>query len=363
MLEEDLARFDGVAEGGGRELTSALLDAAALPLPETQQLAEDLTRELDPQHLGIPWLEGLDTARRILLSDYATSAANTTVTNLFHSALHLLELREVSKAASDRVRYDPTLRPIPPGRPTLRGQLDDELAEMHIAGFLRGVGSALDCHAVPFAMLFALPCDVRHRFTFGAMRNSLRDSEPHRDLHNRFERWVADSGVPGWLDWTIDMRNAVVHAPRRLSLALLRSFIEGPPRLARLLPRTPKLTDVEVFRDTRTHTESYLQEDAVQTLEGVRASAVALLEQMSAAMREELTLRRDNPSPQPPSQWRKVEPPVRPDFRGYAPGSVQLPRGAAIMAHPVMTHRMSASSTQNDRQRRRWRSFYEEGEA
>ena len=102
----------------------------------------------------------------------------------------------------------------------------------------------------------------------------------------RLEAGIAATGTPGWLDWTLDLRNMLVHRGRRMEYG---QFVPRTPSLygadgqsvlrARRvahLPRDPGRSDVEVFLDTPW--TLVLTEDSERTLQGLINSTKALLE-------------------------------------------------------------------------------------
>jgi len=152
-----------------------------------------------------------------------------------------------------------------------------------------------------------------------------------------FEAGIAAAGPPGWLDWTLDFRNMLVHRGRRFEFG---QFVPRSPTLyganardccgraaSRSFPATPAGPDVEVFLDTPW--TLVLTEEAEQTLQGLIGSTKALLETTAERSLDLWCWRRNHPAslPQPAAQWPNGRSTRSTGFNGYAPGTLELVPG------------------------------------
>jgi hypothetical protein len=181
----------------------------------------------------------------------------------------------------------------------------------------------------------------------------------------RLEASIAAAGPPGWLDWTVDLRNMLVHRGRRIEYG---QFVPRTPvlygadalpvlraRRVTHLPRDPGRSDVEVFLDTPW--TLILSEEGERTLQGLVNSTKALLETTARDLIELWRWRRQNAQslPQPAAQWRDGRSTKSTGFNGYAPGTLELAPGMA-MVHPVVARRIHAVAL-NDLERPEWATF------
>jgi hypothetical protein len=181
----------------------------------------------------------------------------------------------------------------------------------------------------------------------------------------RLEADIAAAGPPGWLDWTLDFRNMLVHRGRRFEYG---QFVPRSPvlcgadaqRLLRArrvthLPRDPGRSDVEVFVDTAW--TFVLSEEAERTLQGLIGSTKALIESTAQDLLDLWQWRRDHPASltQPLAQWPNGRSTQSIGFNGYAPGTFRLAPGMA-MVDPVAARRFHAAAL-DDPSRLQWATF------
>ena len=146
--------------------------------------------------------------------------------NMTEAALHWLEFLDAAERDSarfaDAVQIEngrPTIVPPRPGSPL--DQLTPDLVRVHYAGIVRALASALDCLAGVVIGVAALPISIL-RADFDKARAKLKRIAPANDgekMQAQFaamlEAGIAAAGPPGWLDWTLDFRNMLVHRGRR----------------------------------------------------------------------------------------------------------------------------------------------------
>lgn len=251
-------------------------------------------------------------------------------------------------------------------------QLGHELIRIHYAGIIRALASALDCLAGVIIGVTALPTNIL-RADFGKVRTVLsKISEAANDSERmqirfgaRLEASIAASGPPGWLAWTLDLRNMLVHRGRRLEYGQVVPLTpalygaDGKPvlraRRAAHLPRDPGRSDVEVFLDAPW--TFVLTEGSDRTLQGLIHSTKALLEAAAKDLLEFWTWRRNHPAilRQPLSQWPQGRSTHSTGFNGYAPGTLEVVPGEAIM-HPIAARRIRSAAL-DDAARPQWATF------
>lgn len=125
---------------------------------------------------------------------------------------------------------------------------------------------------------------------------------------------ISDAGPQGWLEWTLDFRNMLVHRGRRLELGQflpVEPVLFGPdcqpaPRARRVaqIPRDPGRSDVEVFLGMPWNT--VLHEEGQRTLRGLMSSTTQLVETAASHLIDVWRWRKSNPADlrQPAEQWK-----------------------------------------------------------
>jgi hypothetical protein len=293
------------------------------------------------------------------------------------AALHWLEYLDASDRDSDRLVESVRIRnghlAIEPPRP--RNALDElspVFIRIHQVGLIRALASALDCLAGVIIGVAALPisilkADFNRAQTHLHKMSSASDagSEEQAAFAVRLAENVAVSGPPGWLEWTLHLRNMLVHRGRRLEIG---KFVPRTPALygpdgqtllrARRvahLPRDPGRSDIEVCVDTPW--TFVLSEGDQRTLEGLLGSTKELLERTARDLRHLWAWRRENPQSlrQPTEQWSAGLSNQRTGFNGYEPTSLEMGPDMAMM-HPVVALRFRAAAL-DDGSRPQWASF------
>lgn len=243
---------------------------------------------------------------------------------------------------------------------------------IHQAGIIRALASALDCLAGVIIGVAALPLSILKADFAGARRTLGKIAGPanagakmQAQFSARLETAISASGPPGWLDWTLDFRNMLVHRGRRIEFGQyvpITPVLYGPdakpaPRARRVshLPRDPGRSDIEVFLDTPWNL--VLHEEARRTLEGLMSSTINLLEATARDLLELWQWRRDHPGDfrQLAVQWPSGPSTKSTDFNGYAPGSLDLKPGVGLM-HPITARRIHAAAL-DDPARPQWMAF------
>jgi hypothetical protein len=376
MRREDLDILGRPYAQPASEPGKVFRSALGLPLPESTQLREMVLQDLDPDKFGIGWWQSdAGTKRRILISDHLVQCLITLETNLVEARLHLLEvlgcMEDEARFLADAVVLDPM------GRPTIRlpaprnavDELPRVMLDLHVGGFFRALGSALDCLGAVAIGILALPLPILLA-DLGKVRKFLATPRKDDDGHHLWKSFGEDlhglidsAGPSGWLDWALGFRNMLVHRGRRLHFVLLEQRpsilgADGAPivraRPIHLLAQDPGRSDIEVLVDGL---PPALTESADVTLQELLRSTVALVEGSATFLAQIWTARRQAPGdlPQPMAQWPRVPSGPPPSFLGYEPGRVPTKPNLAAMA-PDWLLRLRAASLDGSA-RRNWETF------
>ncbi len=314
------------------------------------------------------WAPGPGTKRRILIADQLYCCVRSMEENMMEAALHWLEHENASERESwQSVIIDqdgkPRPEPLPPN--CARDLHAATLVRMHYCGIIRALASALDCLGGVIIGVASLRCSIL-KADFKVVRKFLGQIAGESDGTIRqvefakvLESGICSSGPSGWLDWTLDFRNMLVHRGRRLEYG---HIVPVPPfrgfngRRVALLPRDPGRSDVEVL--VAAPHRLLLTEDARLTLRSLIASTKSLLETTAAGLLELWCWRRSNPSalPQLAEQWKNGPSIESTGFTGYAPDTVAVEPGSRKTAHPVTLCRFNAAAV-FDPVRELWQTF------
>lgn len=318
--------------------------AAGVPMPSAERLRLEILGDLDDKVRGIGWWKDhLDIHRRILIGDHLHGSTSSVIRNVAEAALHLSEYeawREKFDSLHARLM---TLPPqLLPGRaPELRARfpartprldLIEKSSAMHCAGVFRAAASALDCMAAAVVGVEALPTAI-FRADFNSLRGFLgrgANEERYRVLRERIESFVAAAGPPGWIEWTIEMRNMLVHRGRRMLFASFTPHSTGildgtgttehlRTEVQEFLPRLPGCSEVQAMI-TGGLAGLLLAGEAVTTCRGVLRSTRKLLEACAEHLLATWIARRKDAGQirQPAEQWKHIllKNPI--SFAGYS---------------------------------------------
>jgi hypothetical protein len=362
MRATDLARL---SEPYAEHLEPTEEDARAaigLKLPHWASLESEIFADfVERQPYGIGWwAPAPGISRRILIADQLSCCLASVASNMTEAALHWLEYLDASDRDSARLAHAVKMLPSGPvidlPRPrSVSEQLAPDLVRMHQAGMIRAIASSLDCLAGVIIGVAALPqsilkADFRQARTVLARINDAANAgaKAQADFAARLESTITAAGPQGWLDWTLDLRNMLVHRGRRIELGQylpITPVLLGPdgkpaPRARRVsrLPRDPGRSDIEVFIDTPW--KMVLHEEGTRTLQGLMDSTVLLLEVAAEHLLDLWQWRRAHPGDlrQPVDQWKNLPSKKSTSFNGYAPGSLPLEPSMGMM-HPITARR------------------------
>jgi hypothetical protein len=340
-------------------------------VPSANKLVGEIFDDLSRQSYGVSWWQTVNVHERILIGDYLYQCAEGIEANLVEAKLHLLEWLhvrdQIDKRFADVISRTPhgTLQQkLPPAEAPI-DDLPNKLEAMHICGFFRAIGSALDCLGGAIIGVLGLNYCLRYNDIDKAKKELAKVKNPQtpgEQLQASFkdflETQIKDCGPEDWLIWTDRYRNMYVHRGRRIT------FGEFVPREVlfydaeeRLIPRwksnlhlatNPDKSDAEAF----VKSDIVLREDAEKTLGGVFKSTRDLLEAVCERLVSIWQERRNDSSliEQPPSQWKpnmKVC-----NFSGYDQLAEPLDV-SGMTGNPVLFQRMLAAATM-DHQRHVW---------
>jgi hypothetical protein len=379
MRPDDLARLNEPYPEDVEPTDADARAAIGVSLPYWTALEDEIFADFTVQPpYGIGWwAPDPGASRRILISDQLNCCLESVAGNMTEAALHWLEYLGASDRDSarlaDAVKITPTGLVISPPRP--RGPLEHlcpEFIRIHQAGIIRALASALDCLAGVIIGVAALPMSIlradfdRARAKLAKINGALNvGADMQAQFAAQLEAAISATGPQGWLDWTIDLRNMLVHRGRRIELGQylrITPVLLGPdgqpvPRARHVshLPRDPGRSDVEVFLGMPWDT--VLHEEGQRTLQGVMGSTAHLVETMATHLIDLWRWRRGHPTDlrQPAEQWKDGPSTQSTGFNGYAPGSLALVPGQGMM-HPVTARRFHAAAL-DDAARPQWAAF------
>lgn len=371
MRPEDLANLEKQYSGPNGSSDEAFAAAVGVDVAPLRALAAEIFGDLDDTHglFGVGWwFPHPGTQRRIAISDYLLRVVESVGVNLVEARLHQLDSLAAFEAEDEfiarAVDYD-NRGAIEVKMPPRTRPLDDLprlLRDLQIAGFFRAIGSALDCLAAAVVGVLGMPERIQFAdlgtVVKGLAKPIAANSPeailwiPVRDALDR----VGNQPHAGWLEWTLQYRNTLVHRARPISLLSLKPR----PTLARaghpvphirtsqvlMLARDPRRSDVEVLQDTR---GPILTEDARSTMECILNSTIGLCEEVGGLLLDAWRQRRADPAllPQPAKQWPSYPSAAPSVFDGCSPGEEPYDPGQ-FTASPSIAKRMMAACLLDD---------------
>jgi len=307
-----------------------------IPVPGAVRLKRAILEDLDEEDKGIRWWKTPDLRRRILIGDQLVVCCSSVVGNLIEARLHLDGLvsarREFDDVYRDAVSIQPSGLQLRHPRRAPHTDILPRTEEAHIAGFLRAAASALDCLGATIVGVMGLPTDMLKADLRAARRlpkSATTPAEAAQDsFRARFETLVETNNPAGWLEWTRQMRNMLVHRGRRMTVVELAPrptpvlLPGGAPylrtRVTMRLPRDPERSEIQAM-SAGGLTALVLPGDAVDCATGLLQSCRRLIEGTCDELVTVWRTRRDNPDliPQPDEQWPSLDLPQSASFGGY----------------------------------------------
>jgi hypothetical protein len=154
---------------------------------------------------------------------------------------------------------------------------------------------------------------------------------------------LAQSGPDQWLDWTLGMRNMVVHREHRGKMVIADQQKDHSYKIWRYPPSNPNLSILQGLRAAGDALKDYyLNEDLQKTLEGITGSTNATVAASVQSLRAVWENRKAKPSliVQPLEQWTGNRRPIT--FAGYNPGGPGLSKQSGLLLNPSDWKRMRA---------------------
>lgn len=367
MRRADLEGLKTPYKDPKQEIDRRFASAIGADTPHAREITSLIFNSLDKTNFGLPQLSTLPIHERILVSDYLYQCATSIETNLIEGKLHYMEwldyVEQHGKRLSDLARNNNKM-------PKSEAPIDDlpgELEKLHVGGFFRAIGSALDCLGATIAGVLGLSVRLR-KADITNVREKLRklkdDGSSGTKIQIQFAAFLEDAiihaGPNDWLVWSTQYRHMFVHRGRRQSVGnLVESDIllfgpnqrPIPPRLEMYphLSNQPDRTDAEAMVKSRT---VILNENAQVTLTGILASTRQLIDDACEELVKIWKQRSANHLliNQPLDQWNDM--PKACTFRGYDP-SIPAPSINVLMGHPIFVRRLQAAALM-DQQRGLW---------
>lgn len=333
-------------------------------------LYKELFTDLDLARGGFGWWHGrLDQARGILAGDYLLSVCEQVSQCLARAAWHEKTFNEAWYAEARWMRAA-----LATGREQAlheRSDMDEQRAvriETSLDGFFQACGSVLDNLAALAIGTLGINKDVVTadwavigRAAGGEARLLQPVATPGRLAQDEALKRIqhcAASGPNGWLRWTIDMRNLLVHRARRTQFRyfyrMRRSTGPGLEYVL-LLTRDPQLTEVEAFVLGAGIESLTLREHAGETMAGVLDRLNALTGEATAVFTQMWTARRNDPAliPPPEGLWKQLYPAKR-DLSGFNGFSSTVPLTEGEIRVPPDTARRFQAAKVLDGSRDVW---------
>ena len=340
-------------------------------LPSANKLAKEILNDLDHTTFGVRWWSVLPTQERILIGDYLYQCCNGIELNLAEAKLHYFEWLDAREQRNNQIadgividRHGVRFKHAT--SESAKDDLPERIEKLHLGGFFRAIGSSLDCLGATIVAVLGLKTSLR-RADLRASQKALREIPLSNDigiqLQLRFFQFLQDLekavGPDGWLEWTSQCRNMLVHRGRRSS-----SFDVVPKEnllfdaRGRIIPRAtskmhlaryPDRSEIEALVRTKAN---WLNEDAESTLDGVFLSCQKFEERTCEELCSIWDSRRKNPSliEQPLQQWNaKIQ---STSFRGYIT-SAQPFTSDTLTVNPSFRHRILAAAV-DDAHRGLW---------
>ena len=373
MRNEDIKNLKQPVEVGNYfESEKAFKKAIGVSTPNTDLLVDEVAQDLDQRTNGIQWWMNLPLHERILISDYLYQSITTIDTNLVEAKLHFLEWLDTRDHQNQRIanavfldsRGDLSVKT--PAFTSPYDHVPHRLQDLHLAGFLRSIGSTLDCLAATIVAVLGLPNKMR-RSGIGNTLDRLQKvdktlgagAELQANFYTFFVEARNSCGPNDWLDWADQYRNVFVHRGRRI---VYQELTQRKPIIldtsARPLIRTDEISHLPKYPD-RSEIEAFikskdvvLNENAEITLSGILNSTCTLVEKVSIELRRIWLIRRQSPLliEQPIAQWSDL--PKQCSFTGYDTNAKQLEMDVLI-SNPMVRFRMEMGAV-TDSQRHHW---------
>ena len=202
-----------------------LLEEAGIDLTATRGLWEQLRAAYNPDSWGYAQLGDLEDRQRAVVSDQLLSNCWSVFVNMIEANVHLEAYRTYGTGTRQTTPAD-----------RLQDRRRDYVSYANIASFFRAFGSTLDCFAGVAVAVLRIPrsggADVEN-LRLGGSRGVARLAErssgsvpgPQVSTWLQFAESLVDPArgdFPTWLDWALQMRNAILHRGQQIGFHLQR---------------------------------------------------------------------------------------------------------------------------------------------
>jgi hypothetical protein len=234
-----------------------------------------LDASFDPDQFGFPWYGRIeDRAVRAVRSNQAMSLVDA-------ASAHAQALTEAARQVRDLVGPNGRTMPTPQ---EVEERRNLQRIQVEITDALRAAGSLLDVLGGLVVLFLGLPVNPSFANSTHLLSCKPEPSYPSEAQAKAVEnfRGVARVEPPGWIEWTAESRNALVHrgksmsfwmpVPRRSERRLFVMTDMAPHRVTRQFPhllRQPDLSDAESVLRGGGFEDVYLREPAQDTLDGL----------------------------------------------------------------------------------------------
>ncbi len=363
MRNEEINLLSQPYSGEKEEIDRRFNSVIRADVPSAKKLVEEICSDFDTDEFGISWWKSLPTQERILISDYLFQCVTGIEVNLMEAKLHYFEWLDANEKHNIKIANivsRDSQGNLVEKMPKSIAPIDDlplKLENLHLCGFFRAIGSALDCLGATIIGVVALPVSMRKSSIKSAQESlkKLNDlgssgSTLQKGFSDFFANARTNCGPNDWLEWADQYRNMYVHRGRRIlftkTSAKKKLFYDSNELI---IPRSectthfgkfPDRSDAEAFVKSE---EVILNEDATVTLSGIFESCRELNEQICEELLSIWKERRNNPSllEQPQNQWDdKIR---NCDFSGYDSNAAKIDMNS-IRSHPNILRRMLSAS-------------------
>lgn len=303
---------------------------------------------------GVGWWD-LDRARSILIGDYLIGLMESAEANLTQAAMHLARTNELwtadGFATRARMQSASALGQGPLGLPSERDSNRTVEADGHVAGFFRAAGSALDNVGGIVVGVTALSKPiVKAAWTDLKLDKPLPDGSapvgPGRDLQIEVVNAVRAAltiGPDGWSEWTMALRNTLVHRASRLAMFMVdQRRTDG---FLRPLPRHPAQTRSESMARTDRLGQDVVPEHGADTMAAILSYLIEVVSNTAFSCVGAWHARRENPGLilQPQQQWPRLAQGRESTFGGAHPVSMPRIDQGTITMGPTTFDRIRAA--------------------
>lgn len=325
------------------------LSSIGVEFTQIRGLSDRLEGDFRAADGGFAAFGALPLLQRAVVSDQIIGSAQAMLRNLSEARVHEQDVNSLL-ADGDAI-----------SEPTLTSEDRDIRKAMAFVGFFRSIGSALDNAAALAIGVLRIPGSIR-RASFNLILKMPDDLAGQQAAWQELRDLVQarSNDPPDWLEWTLEMRHALMHRARHMSFGLPRPT----PRLSIWLPgpvaqrwlrermrfdphfrRSPWLPDLQHLADQqlRSLPDVALGETALQTTRGVFVHTNELLEAVAAFLEAKWGDATVTAIPAPEDKWA-LELPPHIEFEGFAPAPFPEDLAAAVIS-PRDEQRMALAAT------------------